>query len=56
MPSCGEVKALTDRHLADVRAKIADLRRIEAALARTAAQCSGANVPQCPVLETIAQA
>jgi MerR family mercuric resistance operon transcriptional regulator len=56
VPSCGEVKALTDRHLTDVRAKIADLRRIEAALARTAAQCSGANVPQCPVLETLAKA
>lgn len=56
VPSCAEVKALTDRHLADVRAKIADLRRIEAVLARTAAQCSGANVPQCPVLETLAQA
>lgn len=28
-PSCAEVKDRTDRHLADIRAKIADLRRME---------------------------
>lgn len=56
VPTCAEVKARTDRHLTDVRAKIADLRRIEAALAKTAAQCSGADVPHCPVLETLARA
>lgn len=55
VPTCAEVKARTDRHLADVRAKIADLGRIEAALARTAAQCTGTDVPNCPVLDTLAQ-
>src|SRR3546814_6534997 len=39
--TCVEVKARTELHLADVRAKIADLRRIETILAKTAAQCSG---------------
>ncbi|PIW27635.1 MAG: MerR family transcriptional regulator [Rhodospirillales bacterium CG15_BIG_FIL_POST_REV_8_21_14_020_66_15] len=52
--TCAEVKALTERHLSDVRAKIADLRRIEKVLATTAAQCSGDRVPECPVLETLA--
>jgi MerR family mercuric resistance operon transcriptional regulator len=42
------------RHLADVRAKIADLGRIEKVLATTAAQCSGEDVPECPVLEALA--
>ncbi len=55
-PNCAEVKARTDRHLSDVRAKIEDLRRIEGALAKTAAQCTGADVPACPVLDTLAQA
>jgi MerR family mercuric resistance operon transcriptional regulator len=55
LPSCAEVKARADRHLADVRAKIADLVRIEGALAKTAAQCSGADVPACPVLDTLSQ-
>lgn len=53
-PTCSEVKDRTERHLADVRAKIADLKRIEAVLAETAVQCSGEQVPHCPVLNTLA--
>lgn len=51
--TCAEVKARTRQHLADVRAKIADLKRIEKVLAATAAQCSGEEVPECPVLEAL---
>lgn len=52
-PTCAEVKERTDRHLADIRAKIADLQRMEAVLAATASRCSGAEVPECPVLDAI---
>ncbi|MEX2480741.1 MAG: helix-turn-helix domain-containing protein [Gammaproteobacteria bacterium] len=52
--TCAEVKARTERHLADVRTRIADLKRIERVLARTARQCSGDAVPECPVLEALA--
>ena len=52
--TCAEVKALTEQHLAEVRAKITDLKRIEKVLAATAAQCSGEQVPECPVLEALA--
>ena len=52
-PTCAEVRDRTERHLADVRARIADLRRIEAVLAATASRCSGADVPDCPVLDAI---
>lgn len=52
--TCAEVKARTELHLADVRAKIVDLRRIEVILAETAAQCSGDAVPQCAVLDALA--
>ncbi len=51
--TCAEVKALTERHLAEVRAKIADLRRIEDVLASTAAQCSGDTAPACPIVEAL---
>lgn len=51
--TCAEVKDRTERHLADVREKIMDLKRIERVLADTAAQCSGDEVPDCPVLETL---
>lgn len=52
--TCAEVKERTERHLIDVRAKIADLKRIEKVLAETAEQCSGEDVPECPVLEALA--
>ena len=52
--TCAEVKERTELHLADVRAKIADLKRIENVLAETAEQCSGEDVPECPVLEALA--
>lgn len=54
MQTCAEVKARTEHHLTDVRAKITDLRRIETILKRTAAQCSGDAAPQCPILEALA--
>ena len=52
-PTCAEVKERTERHLADVRQRIADLRRIEAVLSATASRCSGAEIPDCPVLDAI---
>jgi len=51
--SCAEVRDKTEVHLADVRAKIADLQRIEAVLSRTAALCSGGDLPECPVLDSL---
>lgn len=52
--TCAEVKERTERHLVDVRLKIADLRRMEKVLAEAAAKCSGEDVPECPVLEALA--
>ncbi|GGN45767.1 MerR family transcriptional regulator [Novosphingobium indicum] len=52
--TCAEVKERTERHLASVRAKIADLRRIERALATTSSLCSGEDVPECPILDALA--
>ena len=51
--TCAEVKARTEWHLADVRAKIERLQRIELVLADTAAKCTGEEVPECPVLEAL---
>ncbi|MCT9000149.1 MerR family transcriptional regulator [Chelativorans intermedius] len=53
--TCAEVKERTERHLSDVRARIADLRRIEKVLAATAARCTGERVPECPVLEALSR-
>lgn len=54
--TCAEVKEKTEAHLAQVRAKIADLRRIETVLATTAARCTGADVPECAVLDALERA
>ena len=52
--TCAEVKERTERHMAGVRSKIADLRRIENILAATAVKCSGDAVPSCPILDALA--
>ena len=53
VPSCADVKDRTECHLADVRARIVDLQRIEKVLAETAARCSGEKVPSCPLLDRL---
>jgi MerR family mercuric resistance operon transcriptional regulator len=51
--SCADVRAIAAGHLEDVRAKIADLTRLERLLAKTIKQCSGKAVPECPVLDVL---
>ncbi|MGH6918655.1 MAG: MerR family transcriptional regulator [Geminicoccaceae bacterium] len=50
--TCGEVRDLTLRHLADVRAKIADLRRLEKTLTTISSKCEG-DLPECPIVEAL---
>jgi MerR family mercuric resistance operon transcriptional regulator len=51
--TCAEVKMITLDHLADVRRKIADLRRLEQTLADVAGKCRGGKVPKCPVIDAL---
>jgi MerR family mercuric resistance operon transcriptional regulator len=51
--TCGQVRDLTLRHLADVRAKIADLRRLEQTLAAISSKCTGDELPDCPIVEAL---
>ncbi|MDP2062394.1 MAG: helix-turn-helix domain-containing protein [Phaeovulum sp.] len=51
--SCAEVRDKAEAHLAEVRAKIADLQRIEQVLFDTVGRCSGQDVPRCAVLEAL---
>jgi Cu(I)-responsive transcriptional regulator len=52
--TCAEVLERTQSHISEVRAKIADLQGIEKVLVETATQCSGKDVPDCPVLDALA--
>jgi len=51
--SCADVREIAAHHLADIRTKIADLRRLERLLTKTIAQCSGRRVPDCPVVDIL---
>ena len=51
--SCGEVLELTDGHLASVRQKIIDLKKLERTLADVSAQCEGGDVPECPIIDAL---
>ncbi|MEQ1755914.1 MAG: helix-turn-helix domain-containing protein [Micropepsaceae bacterium] len=51
--TCSEFKKRTEKHLADVRARIRDLKRIEGVLSAAAKKCTGKKVPECPVLDAL---
>src|SRR5262249_50757377 len=50
---CAEASRLAKIHLLDVRAKIADLRRMERVLKNVVAQCGDGSRPDCPLIETL---
>jgi MerR family mercuric resistance operon transcriptional regulator len=51
--TCSEVREVTVRHLADVRAKIADLRVMERVLSEAVRRCNAGEVPGCPLIDTL---
>jgi MerR family mercuric resistance operon transcriptional regulator len=51
--SCAEVREIAAHHLVRIRAKIADLEKLESLLAATIAKCSGRRVPECPVIDVL---
>ena len=51
--SCGEVEKMAKEHLLAVRQKISDLRRLESVLGQTIGSCSGDDVPECPLIDTL---
>lgn len=50
---CAEARDVAATHLADVRAKIADLRRMERVLKDVVIQCGDGTLPECPLIETL---
>lgn len=51
--TCSEVHNMTVEHLANVKRKIADLRRMEQVLKQMAAECSRGDVPDCPIVDAL---
>ena len=52
-PHCAEVKSVTETHLAEVRNKIADLRKLERRLAQMVKSCGATQKPGCPVIDEL---
>ena len=50
-----EVKAIATRHLAAIRRKIAELKSLEATLSGLIAACHGDSLPDCPILDDLAE-
>lgn len=52
---CAEARDVAAVHLADIRAKIADLRRMKRVFESVVAQCGDGTLPECPLIETLFQ-
>ncbi len=47
------MRKIATHHLEDIRAKMADLAKLERLLAKTVGLCGGNKAPECPVLEIL---
>jgi len=54
--TCAQVQELALRHTDEIQRKIEDLRRMERSLKEMAAQCSGKEIPECPIIEILSEA
>lgn len=54
--SSAEVREAAERHLADVRSKIAELQAMEKTLTHLVHACAGDGRPDCPILDGLADA
>jgi MerR family copper efflux transcriptional regulator len=53
--TCGDVKAVAQRKIAEIQAKINDLRAMQDALSKLLQACTGnAPITQCPIIEALA--
>ncbi len=51
--TCDEVKAMTVEHVAEVRQKISDLKKLKRVLDEMVSQCDHGAVPDCPVIDAL---
>jgi MerR family transcriptional regulator, mercuric resistance operon regulatory protein len=54
--ACGEAKALAERHIASIRKKIRDLKRLDGVLSALSAQCDERETASCPILDALGAA
>jgi MerR family mercuric resistance operon transcriptional regulator len=54
--TCAQVQELALQHAEDIQRKIEDLQRMWQVLRETATECSGEEVPDCPIIEILSTA
>ena len=54
--ACADVRELAERHLAEVRAKIADLQAMERVLADAVRCCVAGETAGCPIIDALSDA
>lgn len=52
-PACSAVYEILENHVVDVRSRIAELQRLEKALARLKRQCHEGTLHDCPVIDEL---
>lgn len=51
--SCSQVRDVTATHLAEVKGKIKDLKKMERTLQKMISQCDKTSSPECPIIEIL---
>ena len=51
--TCAQVDVLAQKHLQDIRRKIAALKRLESTLETMTARCSRGQIPECPIIDAL---
>lgn len=54
--TCTQVRELTLDHVAEIRRKIEDLKRLKRVMEEMAAHCSGESAPECAVIDALLDA
>lgn len=53
--TCAQVQELALRHAEEIQRKINDLHRMKNALREMSFQCSGEEIPKCPIVEILSE-
>ncbi len=53
--SCERVQGIAEAQLVSIQEKISDLRRMKQTLRELSNQCTGEDVPDCPIIEVLYQ-
>lgn len=51
--SCGAAYGMAQSHIASIRSKIADLRKLQKTLSETSLQCARGDTPECPIIDAL---